>query len=108
LQPLPSLTSPISQILLDYYNAEPSSAGSRRNDHIRCFLQMLGASLTSDRIVNKTDVVERIFPWVHSFARASRMGRTRSPNIEAGEAAIIEQYSREACTLFVAWLEAMT
>ena len=106
LQPLPSLTSPISQMLLDYYNAEPISAGSRRNDHIRCFLQMLGASLTSERIVNKTDVVERIFPWVHSFASASRMGRTRSPNIEAGDAAIIEQYSREACAVFVDWLEA--
>lgn len=106
LQPLPALSQPISQILFDHYLATPETPAARSGNSRRCMLRMLGGVFAGNRLVNRDEVVERISPWVLSFAAAARMGRTRNPSLPANEAMLLDSASRDVSGLFVDWLAA--
>ncbi len=108
LTTLPTLSSPISQILLDYYDATPSSAGTHRPNYARCAAQALGARVVGRRITNRSDVVNTIRPDVESFARTFYLGLVSVPLFAIGptEAMLLFSYSHEASEHFVDWLEA--
>ena len=107
LTALPTLSSPISQILIDYYDATPSSAGTQRPNYARCAAQALGARVVGRRITNKSDVVDTIRPDVESFARNFYLGLVSVPLFAIGptEAVLLFSYSHEASGRFVDWLE---
>lgn len=106
LTTLPTLTDPVSKMLLDYYDAAPA-AGVHRADYARCVVQALGGRVVGRRITNKSDVIDAIRPGVESFARTFYLGLVTVPLFAIGvtEGLLLFIYSREACSLFVHWLE---
>lgn len=106
LTTLPTLSDPVSKMLLDYYDATPA-AGAHRADYARCVVQALGGRVVGRRITNKADVVDAIRPGVESFARTFYLGLVTVPLFAIGvtEAMLLFSYSHEACELFVDWLE---
>lgn len=104
---LPSLTSPISQILHDYYTSAPTTLGGTRTNYARCFVQAIGGTVSGSRITNKAALVTPIRNRVESFARTFYLGLVTVPLFAIGpvEGMRLLQYSWEGTELFLDWLE---
>jgi outer membrane protein OmpA-like peptidoglycan-associated protein len=101
---LPSLTTPISQLLLNYYGPGPSLTAA---DRFSCTVEALGGTVVGGAITNKTALVSAMTPRVESFARTFYLSLVTVPLFAIGplEAILLRRYSREASALFVDWLE---
>lgn len=104
---LPALTSPISQLLHEYYTAAPTTLGGTRTDYARCFVQALGGTVSGSRITNKSALVTPMRNRVESFARTFYLGLVTVPLFAIGpvEGMRLLQYSWEGTELFLDWLE---
>lgn len=67
---LPALMAPLSQMLIEYYEAIPgTAAGSQRGGDAPCVAQAYGGRIAGGRITSKSYVVDRARPQVADFAR---------------------------------------
>ena len=101
---LPALTAPISSLLLGYYGAGPAVTAA---DRFRCMVEALGGVVAGGRITNKSRLVAAMSPRVQSFAEIFYLSLVTVPLFAIGplEATLLLRYAREACELFMDWLE---
>jgi hypothetical protein len=65
-----TITRPISELFLDYYNAPDSPLGTAHENRYRCFLEALGARLSGNRITNQAAIEPGLIRRVAEFAYA--------------------------------------
>ncbi len=105
---LPTLSSPISDLLASYYIPPAAPGATTQSDRFRCFVESLGGAVSGSRITNKAALVTPMRNRVESFARTFYLGLVTVPLFAIGplEAMRLLQYSWEATELFLDWLEA--
>jgi hypothetical protein len=100
---LPSLSSPISEMLTDYYAGAQGGLAEARGNQKQCFIQALGGNIVGSSITNKWTLIDRIRPRIFSFAEAFYKGLRLFP--PSGRGVPLLQSSRQITERFVDWLE---
>lgn len=67
-------SQPISQMFRQYYLSSITSSGMTHANRYRCFLEIIGAQISNNRITNRAIILSSIVPRVASFANAFYRG----------------------------------
>jgi hypothetical protein len=106
---MPSPSTPISRLFLDYYSAPPGMAtGLTSADRFRCFAEAAGAIIRGNSITNKAALVSTYSPGVRSFANVFYLNLARLRIIgrdEIVDMILLSRYSEEITEMFFDWIE---
>jgi outer membrane protein OmpA-like peptidoglycan-associated protein len=102
---MPSPATPISRLLLDYYEAPPGAAsGLAAADRFRCFTEAVGGVVVGGSILNKPALVARYGPDVFSFAHLFYL-KGHKLTTDVADVLRLQVYSSEMTALFFDWVE---
>ena len=105
---MPSPSTPISQLFLEFYSAPPGMAtGMTAADRFTCFASAVGGIVAGTSITNKPSLVTSFWPQVLSFAHLFYLGmrKTHILTFDAGDLAKLMEYSRDITGRFFNWVE---
>ncbi len=105
---MPSPSTPISSLFLDYYGAPPGMAsGLTSADRYHCFAEATGGVVSGRNITNKPALVNRFWRQVFSFARLFyfSLGKTHIFTFDTHDLLKLIQYSRDITDRFFKWID---
>jgi len=110
MRKIPSMSTDVSQVLLDYYiaNVGNKSGGLSTDDRIRCFVEAIGGKVAGKRIINAGTIDVRDLVRVRTQRFAADYYRLKYHHgyfAPTGIGSWISKYSFQVADLFIDWLE---